>query len=260
MSNLSKTFDRSRFYSLIAVAYSVAKDLHEGNERVEYYLHLAMEGWREFSFDASCEVKTVEIEIKPWKQIDFPMDMVDWVRVGFKCGDLIKILTQDSFISKLHDKVNGVKQENRSYRDINNVVAIGDMSPFYTYNGVGVAKYYGVNIDYNYLGYFDVDWKQRVINFKETVQGHTKVYLEYISDGLDASAMTVVNPYAFWVLKDWVKWQRKENDDRYSLGEKSRAESAYNKSLTKYQHRITHMDLDDVREALVSGNTLVVQI
>lgn len=252
-----KEFDRSRFYTLLAVAYGVAKDLQENNTRVHYYLHLALEGYREFSFDYSAELKAVEIPLKSWKQIDFPCDMVDWVRVAFKCGDLLKVLTQDTYIPKTFDKVNCVPQENKPI-NMAHPIAAGDI-PFYVWERNDVALYYGQNIGYNYLGYFDVDWKQRVINFKELVTGYEKVYLEYISDGLEATGMTVVNPYAYWCLKQWVKWQRKENDDRYSVGEKKAAKQEYKESLTDYQERITHMDVDDVKEAIREGFTQVVQ-
>lgn len=255
------SLETKKFYTLLAVAYGVAKDLREGNENIEYYLHLAIEGYREFQFDQSCEVKAVEIEMKAWKQIDLPCNAVDWVRVAFKCGDSLKILTQDTYIPKTFDKVGCTPQENKPCPSIAEVPYIGEMVPFNVYGGYGwdVAKYYGMPLDYNYLGYFDVDWTNRVINFKQTVTGFEKVYLEYISDGLEASGLTVINPYAWTLLKDWVKWQRKENNDRVSAGDKARAKELYNQSVMNFMTRITHMDVDDIKEALRSGYTLTVQ-
>jgi hypothetical protein len=253
----NKTFERSRFYTLLAVAYSVAKDLKEGNERIEYYLHLAMEWYREFNFDSAAEVRAVEIPLKSWKQIDFPCDMVDWVRVGFLSGDLIKILTQDAYIIKTHQKVLGVPQENKPIGG----TELSSSRPFFIYDGVtGGGQYYGIDAGSNAVGYFDVDWKNRKINFKETVTGLSKIYLEYITDGLECSALTVINPYAFWVGKQWVKWQRVENDDKASESKKERAERQYTKALGKYDTRINHMDVEDVKEAILSGYSLVVQM
>lgn len=252
-------FTRSKFYTLLAIAYAVAKDLRQGTEQVEYYLHLAIDGYREFNFDHSTEVKAVEVEMKPWKQIDWPGDMVDWVRVAFKCGNFLKILTQDSYIPKTHDKVGCTPQENKACPSID-LATSEDLVSFTVWDGfLGYGKYYGQNLNYNYLGYFDVNNSERVINFKETAVGFDKVYLEYVSDGLDAGAMTVVNPYAYKLLKDYVKWQRKENDDRFSEAEKDRAERQYNKSVKKFRDRVVHMDPEDIKEALRSGWTMVVQ-
>ena len=255
--------ERKRFYTLLALAYSVAKDLGEDNSRVEQYLHYAMEWYREFSFDSSMQVKSVEIPMSAWKQIDFPVDMVDWVRVGFKYGDTLLILTQDAYIPKTHKIQNGTPIANTPTLPLTEVDIAGpspaERSTMWVWDGAyGCAKYYGYNINYNYLGYFDVDWSQRVINFKATAENFQTVYLEYISDGIECGAMTIVNPYGFKMGKDWVKWQRKENSDRYSLGEKDRAEKQYLKSLQRYNERMIHMDLDDVQEALAAGWTLVV--
>lgn len=259
---MSKTnqLERNRFYTLLAMAHSVAKDLKEGTERIEYYLHLSLEWYREFNFDHSHQVKAIEVPMAAWKQIDFPVDMVDWVRVGFKHGNMIRIMTQDAYIPRTFDVTNGVPQENQSILPMKEINCEGASdASMWIWDGMGVAKYYGHNLNYNYLGYFDVDWGNRVINFKDTINGYEKVYLEYITDGIEAGAMTVVNPYAFRTGKDYVKWQRKENDDKYSLGEKDRAEKAYNNSVKRFTDRITHMDLDDVQEALRAGFTLVVQ-
>lgn len=253
--------DRKRFYTLMAVAYSVAADLKEGNERVQYYLHLAMEGYREFNFDHAHQVKVVELPMTAWKTLDWPSDMVDWVKVGFKDGNMIRFMTQDAYIPRTFDKdPNNVGKflENKPPIIMKETEVSG--YPVWVYDGQGVAKYYGNDTNNNGLGYFDADMSERMFYFKETVSMYSSVYLEYISDGLECGAMTVVNPYSFMTLKDWVKWQRKENDDRFGAGDKQRAKIQYEQTLFKYMTRIVHMDIDDVHEAIMSGFSLVVQM
>jgi hypothetical protein len=251
--------DTKKYYTLLAAAYSVCKDLGEDDARVEQYLHYARDGYREFHFDHSYGVKAVEIDMKAWKQIDFPCDMVDWTKVAFKVGDRLMAITQDANIPKTFDKVNCVPLANMSID--NPSFNAGALVPLYLYDGVGAVtqKYFASLAQYNYLGYFDVDWKNRVINFKETTDGFTKVYLEYIDDGLNYSGATVIHPYAYNAIKLYIKWQRKENDDRYSDGSAERAERKWNMALHKYDMRMLHITIEDIREAIRYGFKLVVK-
>jgi hypothetical protein len=250
-------FHDKKFYTLSAAAYSALEDIQAGEERFNQFLHFAMEGYREFHMNAGKQVKAEEIELKEWKQIDLPCDCVDVNIVGFRCGDLIKVLTYDRNIPKLHDSEDCVKQENKPCPDIYSASTADALIPFYGFYDPGARyiqpKFYGVAVNYNHLGYFDIDWNKRVINFKETIKGQTKVYLEYITDGINYSRETIIHPYAFRLIKLWIHWQRKENDDRVSLSEKARAERLFNNQYDEVLVSQMDMSIDDVKEALRSA-------
>jgi hypothetical protein len=250
-------FKNERFYTLSAVAWSCCRDLKAGEERFEEMLHHCFEGWRELTFDIAHSVKSVEIEMKPWKQIDWPCDMVDWTKVGFKCGDFLKILVNDTHIPKTHDKINCVPQENLPCPDINST-GITDMAyPFYggimADEGNITPQFYGWAVPHNFLGYFDVDITNRVINFKETASNHTKVYLEYITDGINPDEETVIHPYIYRLLKLFVHWNRKLNDDRYTEGERREAERRYNNQFDVVLIRQLDLSIEDIKDALRHG-------
>lgn len=265
MSSKSKTtarpnvFHQNRFYSLSAVAYSCAADIKAGDDVIADFLHWAIEGYKEFHFDLGRGIKVVEIEMKPWKQIDFPCDMVDWTLVGFKVGNFLKVLTGDARIPKTFDQEDCVPQENQNYPSINDAPVM-DIIPFYPGTGfIGEGSFYpqlyGNKVNYNYLGYFDVDWDKRVINFKQTVPNHTKVYLEYITDGINYDGQTIVPPYCFKCIKNYVHWQRKEHDSRIGLAEKDRAQRLYEKKFDEVAVRQLDLSIDDIREAIWTGYT-----
>lgn len=248
----SKVQDNAEFYTLSAAVYSVLEDIEMGEELFNRFLHFAIEGYKEYHFDQSHVIEVVEIDMLPWKQIKLPPNYVDWVKVGFRCGDLIKVLTKDANISKAFTMVNGVPQENAPAVPILDASS-SDIIPLYNYYGWG-QNLYGIALNWNHLGYFDVDDKNRVINFKETVTGLTKVYLEYIGDGINYTGQTIIHPYAFRQIKLWIHWQRKENDDRFGEGERARALSLYENEVDKVAMRQLDMSLDDIREALRAGH------
>ena len=108
-------------------------------------------------------------------------------------------------------------------------------------------------MNYNHAGYFDVDWKSRLIHFKHTVPSAAKVYLEGITDGIDYSGQTVIHPYAFKALQQYVHWQRKEHDDRYSAGDAARAKYLWEEELNECIVNNLNLSIQDIQEALRSG-------
>ncbi|HEY8971520.1 MAG TPA: hypothetical protein VIM64_20600, partial [Puia sp.] len=196
-----------------------------------------------------------EIEMKPWKQIDCPCDMVDWIVIGFRSGNQVRVFTQKNNIPKIFDKVDCVPQENKPKGLL--TAPFEEYVPFLDFDAryyPGSNHYYGAVLDYNYSGYFDLDWRNRVINFTRVVPEGTRVYLQYITDGINPTGYTVIDPHAHKCLQNYIHWQRKEHDDRYSLGEKARAEDVYLKSYNKVLMRKLTLTIEDIKEALRSGN------
>lgn len=257
--------DHWKFYTLSAAAYSALEDIQEDESRFSQFLHWAMEGYRDFHVDQSHQLEVCEIPMQPWGQIDFPNNMIDWNKVGFKDGNLIKVLTQENTgnVPKTFNKVNGVPQPNPVPPDIEVIPVTQDLIPFFGYGNFfgnpAADRIYGWGLTYNYLGYFDVDWKNRVFNFKNTVPIYTTIYLEYISDGICYTGQTIIHPYAFKLIKLYIHWMRKEHDDKYGLGEKERAQRLYNMELEKVEERFLNLSIDTIREILRSGYTLSIK-
>jgi hypothetical protein len=249
--------EQNQFYTLSAMVWSALEDIQAGEERFNQFLHYAYEFAREYHMDMGRKVEAGEFEMKPWKQLDLPCDAVDVTIVGFKCGNMIKTFTYDRNIPKTFDKsdTNCDPVENTPCCHVNDLEVSDDKLPFFgAYGRDGLMnKYYGLAVRQNYLGYFDIDWTKRVINFKETVKGQNKVYLEWITDGVNHDGETVIHPYAFRLGKLWIHWQRKENDDRFPMGEKERAMRLYNNEVDNVLIRQMNMSIQDIKEALRSG-------
>lgn len=244
----------SKFFTLSAAAFSVAADLGEDEENFATYLKWAIDGFRKFNFETSYDIRVEEIAMKPHKQIDWPEDMVDWNKIGFRVGDTIKVFTNDNSIPKYFDKINGVPQENApalSVASTDEFVPFMGSEDFFSSGG---SHFYGALVNYNYRGYFDVDNKLRVFNFKQVVNNVNTIYLEFITDGIDYTGQTICPPQAFKCLQDYIHWQRKKHSDDYSDSQAEMAKRDYKQEFDDVLVYNLKMSLDDIKEALRSGN------
>jgi hypothetical protein len=248
-----KTIDKAIYYTISAAVWSVLEDMQAGAERFNQFLKFAIDGARMFNFDMLHEVKSVEIEMEPWKQICFPGDMVDWHKIGFRYGDGVMVFVNDSTVPKLFDKNDDCEPQPHKYPDgaVPDGTTIGEAIVFDSY--MDGDHYYGVQASVNYAGYFDVDERNRVFNFKRTITSQTQVYLEYITDGINYSGQTVIHPYAFRALQLYIHWQRKEYDDRFGLGERERAQRIFEREFDDAMVRNLNMSIEDVHDALLAG-------
>lgn len=246
------------FYTLASVAYGCLEDIGEDESMFSRFLHWAHDGMRELAFDQSHEVLTKVIRMKSWKQIEWPEDMVDWTKIGFKDGDEIRVLIQDSNIPKYFDRAQNELKQNKPIRPIYDLdISAAPRVPFI--GGMFEDRVYGYAVGFNGAGYFDVDRKNRVINFRSTIEGDQDVYLEYITDGINYSGHTVIHPYTYNMLKAFVHWQRKLHNDKYSVMERRDAERIYNNMRSDVSVRNLNIGIATIREILRSGYTQVPQ-
>jgi hypothetical protein len=165
----------------------------------------------------------------PWKAINFPEDMVDWVMIGFRCGSEVKSFVRDE-LSVIRDLKDCVPQP---YSDCNIAQApdCGLSVPFFLDEYGGGGNHYYGKICTGAAGYFDADEKARRFNFAGQVNNINKVYLKYIGHGINPTGKTFIHPYFFKPLQLFIHWQRKEHGERYGLAEKDRAMKLYEKAF-----------------------------
>lgn len=228
----------------------------EDESLFEYYLHFALEVLRELTFDVAHQVKTVKLTMTPWKSIHFPDDYIDWVRVGIQDGNIIKtFVNYPPDVARYHDlDDDGNKIENKKTDTPDPQVVAYPFVSYYNDKGEFEGHLFGNRVHQLHRGMFSVLPETREIQFKvENVDQDQKIYLEYISDGFDPNEKTLINPYLFRLVKLYVIWQVKENNDRYGLSEKERAKRQYEDELDKGMWRMNDLSLDGVYEAVMRG-------
>jgi len=182
------------------IADGMCLDLGEGSHRKEQYLHWILKEISRWKTDLSKEVKTIKIELTPWKAIELPSDCVDWCKLGIQDGNVIKTFVHRKDIAIIHE-VNGnnIKINNEDPQSLPDT----DPSAIYVFNnylipGQSPGKLFGLGFKDNGLGYFTENRNEESneIQFRTKVDAGTPIYLEYISNGWNPTAQTVIHPNA----------------------------------------------------------------
>ncbi|HDZ26202.1 hypothetical protein LCGC14_1022950 [marine sediment metagenome] len=235
-------------------------DISAGMERYEQFLHWAIEGYRDFHFDLAKEIRVKEIDMLPYKAIDFPDDYVDWVKVGIRCGDIVKTFTHEENMPWIWDQKECEKQAhevcNLSDATLDNTA--GGWYFYNTYNSRGQdqGRLFGLGIKDNGLGYFSISREFKQFQFSIKVASGSKIYLEYIADGIKPCAVTVVNIYAAKLIKLYVHWMRIKFNRSSPKWRIDQAEKYYWDEFDRVGERLLDLTYEDVLQASRDGYML----
>lgn len=260
MSEITEETRQRGFVTLDSIVRSALMDIGESMSRYEQFKHFAIEAYRDFHFDMAQSVKTVQLSLSAWKAINIPIDMVDWVMIGVVVDNKIRAFTNDDRISlyRPDDDEDGVTDDivTTASPDVPADV------PFYFWNvvnsqGEDAGQLYGLTVKHNGQGYFKMNPERKEIQFSPAVDSNTKIYLEYISDGIDPNAQTVVHIYAAKLIKNYIHWSRVKFSKSANQAQIQRAMDDYNKELFKVQNRIQKITVEDVLETMRDAYALV---
>lgn len=232
---------QAQLQTLETIARSALMDLGEDESRLEQFLHWAIEGYKDYHFDQARSTKIKKIPINEHKGAPLPEDYVDWVRVGVQVeGRWIK-LTHDPKIfqyPKTFPKQSGSYGQGYHY-----------YNPFND-KGEHLGKDWGLGEKHNGYGYFSVGEYEIQLNASK-VSGK-EIILQYLSNELCGDS--AVHPYAAKMIKLYVLWQRKENNDRFGIAEKRRAEELYYREQKKVALRLMNLSVDEIIETFANAS------
>jgi hypothetical protein len=248
--------------TLDSIIRSALMDLGVGLERYEQFKHWAIEGLRDFHFDMAQEIKTVQLPLTAWKAIELPTDFVDWAMIGVVVNNQVQCFTNDERISLF-------REDSDEDGEIDALVApvtqpVGD-SPTdrlwfwnsYNANGEYAGQLFGLTVKDNGVGYYRMNKERGEIQFSPHVDGNTKIYMEYISDGYNPSEKTVVNIYAAKLIKLYIHWQRTKFSTSATVMAKREAKDDYWNEYSKVQNRLNPITVADVLECARDAYRLV---
>jgi hypothetical protein len=180
--------------SLEEIVNKALSDLLEGAHRKEQFLMWGLDYYRKYRMNLAREVKTVSLDMTPWKSVILPDDCVDWIMVGIRNGELINTFTKAALAPRdcACDEDAPTEAEYKAEPGSEGVV-------YYNCFGFGddAGKMYGLMHKDNGLGYFDPNPNQGVneIQLSAKVAAGTKIYLMYLSSLFDPDRGAVVHPY-----------------------------------------------------------------
>ena len=180
-------------------------------------------------------IKHVELSLSSINTIDVPEDYIDYVRIGRVVNGKVVTFSLNPDLSKTIDKSCG--------EDTNPNMNIENNLPNY-YN-------FGTGGGYNSM-YYTYDKRERRLIFQgDTLTG--KIYLEYISTGINDTGKTFIDRRAVPALRAYVIWQIKENDDKAPLWDRQRKAAIYDQEVRRLGNAIYNLTIDEMMDALYQG-------
>ena len=180
--------------------------MHKYMQRLEWVLR----GVRKLNLDTIKNVKTVLVPINDNNTVDLPLDCVSFTKVGIKRGDQLFELSnqRDNHSYPINNADNGdpIKDPQISTSIFANTISYNTYFANYRYpDGQNVGRLFGLGGGHNYVGYYS-EWTERnqLVLYDMGVKSE-EIYLEYISDGMEATGETIIDSRAEEFLLLWVE-------------------------------------------------------
>lgn len=238
-------------------------DTQESDVKAEQYLRYALKYFNEINHKKGTDIKTVALNMKPWKAIELPVDCVDWISIGIQCGEDIKTFVKDVYsVALLHETDStGQKVANEpcpDYFDFSDWETEDNQNlPFYNLNSDGEdpGKLFGLMVKDNGLAYFTENKNKDSceIQFRGKLPSTTKIYLQYLSSGINPCGETLVHPYFKEYIIAGIHVERIRNGRQSERWRLDDAKEEFNRQFWLVQDLSWEWGAEDIIEILKSG-------
>lgn len=265
----------AHYYTISAVAQEAASDQGLYSEHMYFqYESWALSGYREAQFDFAQEIKTVLIPMNSLRVAELPCDCIDWIKIGIKIGERVYTVGLNTDMARINEAdscgnllPNTPRQPvSAQPRGINMNAYIPAYFVFSNFNGQSIQGQtdpkMGIQDGLSIKEYFDIEGKYPNIRirFSSEMMMAAQVYVEYISDGIEPSGETYVNPYMYEYLRTYIHYRRTEGNDNISLGVKRDWETKMERKRNIAAQRINSITPDDVINSSRKGFKLTLKV
>ena len=186
--------------------------------------------------------------------VELPCDYVDYVRVGLANGAYVKPLVNGRTMNNLAT-YNGDGKEVKPDAVENDYVGSYNAGMWYTNYMNEYGERTGRMFNYDYNGdSFKVVKDRNVIVLNPMLDGTKHIVLDYISDGIDSDAATMVNPYHTEYIKARIDYKHKYHNRQYNMGEREEAKREMEKELRKVRAVADPLTIEDVKRMFRRGH------
>lgn len=220
--------------SVLEIVNKALLDLGEGSHRKEQFIHWGIDYLRRLKMDLAKEIKTVKLQLTPWKSIILPDDCVDFYMIGIRNGQDLMAFTKKALLPRdcSNDRDEPVSA---SYTPNANS---GEGVAFFGYTDYSEdpGKLFGLLEKDNGLGYFDPNANERVneIQLSTHVNAGTEILLLYLGTLFDPRVDSMIHPYLEDVIRKGIHYENLKHRRRSG-----------NRSITSDMVRESKNELDD---------------
>jgi hypothetical protein len=221
--------------ALVTIRYIVMSTLNRLNEysmkSYKRMCQICIEGFSEdmAMFHIGNSLEVVYLHMSVAKTVNLPADFIDYTKIGYPINGKLKVITKHDqlLLPRVFDDT-GVAIGNTT-----TTTADSSMNPIFFSdhfrNGIWVGGLYGMpgGVD---DAYYRIDMERRQIIFGGSTP-RSEIVLEYISTGLKPAGGSLIPRECVAPLRNYILWQRVENDPRVAMNEKQRRKGEYEESV-----------------------------
>ena len=164
------------------------------------------------------------------KVVNLPADFIDWLKIGVPINGKFRVITKHDgilFPRTFDDTAEAVgNMDADDSEGISNCIFFSD----HFRNGQFIGGLYGLpgGID---TSYFRIDYENRQIVFSGETD-RSEVVIEYVSTGLKPDGSSLIPRQCVAPIRNYILWQREENDPRVPYNEKERKKREYEEAVS----------------------------
>lgn len=260
---------KNTYRPLLEIVNDALTDCQESQHQQLRFLRWAMKYAEEQHTDFNLDIRTVNVNLTPWKAITLPDDCVDWIAFGIQNGNDVMTFVNDRKIATVFNEIDGVKKPNTnpSYAlpEFNTLPTMSDFAfPFLNYNNLGEdrGKIFGLRVKDNGLGYFteNRNKESNEIQFKFSCPSTIgPIYLMFLSNLWDPKEETLIHPFfAEYIVAGCTKEyyaKRAGQGPLYQI-----AKDEFDRQYLKLLDRKWEFSVEAILEILKNENTLTPKI
>lgn len=253
--------NKKTYKTISTIVANALMDAQESDSKREQLTRFALKYFKEVQFGHGVDIKTVALNMKPWKAIELPEDCVDWITIGIQCGEDIKTLVKPAYeMAMLHAKdENGVKIANEPSEDfsVNDWPLSDSFLPFFNTSPLGEdpGRLFGQMVKDNGLGYYSENRNKDSceIQFKGDFASNTIFYLQYLTNGMNPCGDTLVHPYFEEFIISGIHVERIRHGGRSEAWKLVDAKDEFDRQWYLVKDYVWEWSAEDIIEILKSG-------
>jgi len=208
--------------------FSVMNELQEtGTERFEYYMQLAIEGYRDISIFDSNIIRVKHIQCNKTGIYNLPSDFISYRKIGILYNGQVWTLTLNNDLSLPRHESCGEQVAEQPYMDNKYVY---QYAPHY-YNGTYYDGMYGMGGGVN-VAYYRLDLDTNQLILSPNLVGK-EIIMEYKSSGISMDMETMIPVITLPAVKAYVHWRSREFLTNVPMNDKVRKQQLYDDEVMK---------------------------
>lgn len=237
----------------VSIRYCVMSAINRTGDHSmnEYFsdLQLAIDCVRELRLYHEASIEVFYAQPNDAGIVEFPPDMIDYVKVGIEvCGQLFNLTINENMVLNRAQRCGEDLRKMQRGAGVLPQLTGGYLFAPHFRGSQYVEGLYGLGGGFN-VAYYKPDYKMRRFQFDGFLKNN-EVIIEYKSTGI--SAGSIISAQAIPVIREYILWQRIENDPRVAVSQKQRKQDQYNDAVQMLRDYTNNFTMQEFLDTMYS--------